>query len=520
MFDDLEADGSAPGVDDTTSAPADVSTEEEDDSDEQVSYSMPPGMSRVPSQPELEYAIISQLIAKIRELEETNAQITEEQKATEDRLRSVHWDAESIRRVYECLSDGTQVELQMVPEDLPGPSTTNQDPSGGTIRFSSLRRTIDGDISRLLLSDESEGFAGGITRDMQSTVRSVISQHKSGTYHKTRKTVVGLFDEDPESDPEPDAPVSGGWGEYPASLNVASSFRVRPTSPFVGDTSTWSHAATDGVTPVSPTLHNLQTPAEGLGMGRTLGSELGSEFGEDWGQNAGNHHLRTSSLYDLAGLNASREMSVSPLPSPVEMRSFVFPTAEDSFDADEEGPSTPPHLPALHLTVQPPTPSPEKISTRTQRLSQTVRARTNRWVEGRFSPASGTRSALRQRRSAATMGRRASAAADASGVLDETFDDVVLQLKRARSRGSLAALVYAGEDDEAERSAVELHAMSRAETSAVTSERKEGFVGLVLEVWLWLQFVIVVLVFLWAMAKRGPKSVLEEAERRKVAQGH
>lgn len=43
--------------------------------------------------------------------------------------------------------------------------------------------------------------------------------------------------------------------------------------------------------------------------------------------------------------------------------------------------------------------------------------------------------------------------------------------------------------------------------------RKGGFVGFVLEVWLWLQFAIVVMVFLWAMARKGPKSVLEDAER-------
>ena len=45
--------------------------------------------------------------------------------------------------------------------------------------------------------------------------------------------------------------------------------------------------------------------------------------------------------------------------------------------------------------------------------------------------------------------------------------------------------------------------------------RREGFVGLLLEVWLWLQFAVVIMVFLWAMARRGPKSVLEDAERRR-----
>ena len=40
-----------------------------------------------------------------------------------------------------------------------------------------------------------------------------------------------------------------------------------------------------------------------------------------------------------------------------------------------------------------------------------------------------------------------------------------------------------------------------------------GVGGCILEVWLWLQFIIVIALFLWTMAKRGPKVVLE-AERR------
>ena len=55
----------------------------------------------------------------------------------------------------------------------------------------------------------------------------------------------------------------------------------------------------------------------------------------------------------------------------------------------------------------------------------------------------------------------------------------------------------------------------RAAPGQVGARQAPGFVGFVLEVWLWLQFAIVVVVFLWAMAKRGPKNVIEEAERRR-----
>ena len=50
---------------------------------------------------------------------------------------------------------------------------------------------------------------------------------------------------------------------------------------------------------------------------------------------------------------------------------------------------------------------------------------------------------------------------------------------------------------------------------ATPKAKSDGFVGFILEVWLWLQFAIVVLVFLWAMARRGPKSILHEAETRR-----
>ena len=42
-----------------------------------------------------------------------------------------------------------------------------------------------------------------------------------------------------------------------------------------------------------------------------------------------------------------------------------------------------------------------------------------------------------------------------------------------------------------------------------------GFVGLVLEVWLWLQFVLIIMVFFYAVARRGPQNVLKETDRKR-----
>ena len=57
----------------------------------------------------------------------------------------------------------------------------------------------------------------------------------------------------------------------------------------------------------------------------------------------------------------------------------------------------------------------------------------------------------------------------------------------------------------------------RPSTSGVLVSEPQGRVTrFIFELWLWLQFAIVILVFLYAMARRGPKSVLEDAERRRL----
>ncbi|KAI0959607.1 hypothetical protein AcW1_004390 [Taiwanofungus camphoratus] len=502
--------------------------------------------NRFLSQSGAEYAITSQLLLKIRELEETNAQIKEEQRMTEERLRAAQWDVEGIRRMYDCLSDGAEVELEVVHEDepdsaAPSPSKANRVPSGGTIKFSSLRRSIHQDLSRLHEPDEPDGFASGITNEMQSTSRSAIVPSRRVASHKTRKSVVGLFDPEPAF---PDASPS-----CPPSLSTATPFRLLPSAFEFGDAdiSMWSTAATDGL-PASPArtiTSPLLTPAEGPALARTLRSELGSECGDAWGARAPNHHLRTTSLCDLASPDLSREASASP-PAPV----FVFPPLDDSADfapststrrtdeswdagADEDaGPSTPPRRPGLLLNVEPPTPTPERLerpaSLRARRLSQTMRSRTHRWVEGRFgrSPEPELEMRSRRRRDGAQAGGSSLSGAGPGGIMGETLHEVVRQVSRESSRGSApasASETIGAEPDgrkegEAGRS-VELHHTARAETSAVVDPmgaRKEGFVGFMLEVWLWLQFAVVILVFLYAMAKRGPKSVLAEAEQRRA----
>ena len=470
-----------------------------------------------------EYAIVSQLLVKIRELEETNAQIKEQQKLTEERMRVAQWDAESIRRVYDCLDSG-DIDLEVQEEeenfaDFSTPPVT----SNGAIRFSSLRRTIVSDMSRSMSSD-SDLFDSGITKDMHSTVRD---GPRGTSAFRVRKSIVGLFDSGVDT-----SLSSAGWGEYPPSLRVSPSFRS-------GAADAWSSSATDGLAlpSPSPSARTFLEP-----VGRTLGSELGSEIGDDWVQHGINHHLRASSLCDLANFSASSP--ASPTESTAPLPPIVFPTVEEQGAWGRGEPATPPRRPGLQLTIQPPTPSPDKpvrppASVRQVRLSQTVRSRTNRWVEGRIvqMPASAPSSSqlpidrMVHKKSSATLGRRAgsnalanigaSALVAGTGLLGGTFDQAVGQIRRVASRGSFTPLglsLLAPEEPKAEaetREAVDDDCLPdevadrslslRQDASIVDplSGRREGVVGFVIEAWLWLQFIIVVALFLWAKIGRA-----------------
>jgi len=490
--------------------------------------------------PRPEYALISQLLHKIQELEETNAQITREQHATDDRLRAVRRDAESIHRAYDFLADDSS-DIRIV--DVVSPLQ----PSGSveeTIKFSSVRRTIEGDLELDLSMDEEfgeEAFMSGISADMRSTTRNILPPpgNKSAGGHKARKSVVGLFD-GPDSfvRPMPNA-------AYPPMLNVSPNFlsgEPLPNPNDLADMSMWSTAAVDSFEVDSPAMSSLGlslppnvSAFSSISRGKpTLGSELGSEFGDDWGRNAGNYHLRASSLYDLTHITtASRDNT----PSPTGERHQLFhtptgsPPSESGWEDIDESPdllasssvsgsATPVRAKRMSLVIDPPSPSPSKTSRhtlslrearsmRSLRLSETVKARTNRWIEGRYTSDAGTLTVpIRRRRPTRSHASRGS---DASMIFNETFDVVVRQLSFSGVEGELA------EDDEDTITANNGKVALVESGTVALAPKKEGFVGFILEVWLWLQFAIVVMVFLWAMARRGPKSVLREAEKRKAS---
>jgi len=129
--------------------------------------------------------------------------------------------------------------------------------------------------------------------------------------------------------------------------------------------------------------------------------------------------------------------------------------------------------------------------------SRTIRMRTSHWNEGRFEAtllSAPRMENLDLARPSTPVPQR----------LANEFDAVVDAISLRRRDTPIAAYDQQG---------------TKSSSVALRREKKpqqRGFVAFILELWLWLQFAIVVVVFLWAMAKRGPKSVLEETQRRKV----
>lgn len=407
------------------------------------------------SEPQL--AVISQLLAKIQELEDTNAKIIEQQKETSTKLQAVQRETDNISKVYECLSDLNGVKLELV-EDA---SFTSDEPDGGnTIRFRSLRRTLESDDLLKMMGEISDSDISPLNL-VPNSVR------------KNRKSVMELFE---SSSPSPTP------GLKDQSSNLLFPF---PTN------DSWSSD--------SPSYSNLslarsssESPVP-FPQSQNLRSELGSEYGEDWSLNVPNHHLRTSSLYNLSQL----QLSTSPTPS--RRTSLLTPDAEVP-----HGLRTPVSN-VLQLTLEPPTPpihfddgdsstlgSGSVRSNQTakqRRLSQTIRSRTHRWVDGRFTDS--------------VLG---------ASPEESRSSDTITDLATVSNKGVRRVIRDLEPDTETTDTDKQL-SVAKAERHAVSK--------FILLLWLWLQFVVIVIVFLFAMARRGPKAILSDAERRSaVARRH
>lgn len=400
-------------------------------------------VSTLPS-PVGESALVAQLVSKVRELELTNEQILESQRNTATKLHEAQIEAEGIRRLYAFLDERNDVELEVV-EDGEHEGQHVHDPSS-TMRFRSLRRSINGDLRQLMTST----LGNNTEADKEGTVHrnTLIKGHPL----KARKTVVGLFD-------TPSQPARDG--AEPAMMMS---------------------------NPPSPSLSSLDLPAGSLfsASGQashvpTLESELGSDYGGDYAEN---HHLRSSSLYDvfLSGPSPSSRPTTPTSPSRNTQ------TSSDPL-LDEPQVSNPPQ--DLDKT-------PQKTTFKQQRLSETIRGRTNYWVDSRLHNTAPIR------RLTSIYGSEAR---------DKSLKGTASASKPTVSEAAIQTTACDAEELDFVIVSNDARLLQSTSTSEVAKPKKSRAMKVMLEMWLWVQFVAIIMVFLWAVTKRGPRSVLRNGSR-------
>ncbi|KAI9467054.1 hypothetical protein BJY52DRAFT_41831 [Lactarius psammicola] len=415
---------------------------------EVFTFPLRPSRSTSPVPHAEESALVAQLVAKVRELELTNEQILESQRDTATKLHEAQIEAEGIRRLYAFLDEQPDVELEVV-EDGECDGKPVQDSDETTMRFQSLRRSINGDLRQLPMSS----FGKGPGPDVGDTEHS--SGPLKGIPLKARKTVVGLFDTPTQQTID---------GAEPSSIPIND-----PSS--------------------SPALSLIDLPACSPASSRqasythTLGSELGSDYGGDYAEN---HHLRSSSLYDvfLSGPSAPSRPTTPTPTTPLhnsQMSSNPLPDESQSLKPCQDLEKTPQRL--ARKTNHP------------HRLSDTIRARTHYWVDRRLHFTTPVR-------------RHASRHEPECG--NGSAEGQITALKPAVAQVAVQTVTDAEEKNLA---LVRVDTSTSGVAIAPLEPKRSRVTKMVIELWLWAQFIIVILVFLWAVTKRGPRSVLRTAER-------
>ena len=441
--------------------------------------------------PHPEHSLISQLLLKVQELEETNAQILKRQNETADQLSAVQRDTEHISKSYESWADPKEVKSDLESEMavLDRREVLSSAPS------LKIRSVVDAPSLR-------EGtFAA---RDFTSAA-------------KDRKSVMGLFPND--------HPLIVD-NLLPNSVSDDLQIPSRPSSPWSESLEDRLHWSPTGLeSPALPPLHFFSPDTQELSpleSRPTLQCELSKELGDSWDMSPGVHHTRTSSLYDLG------QFSVPATPSPASRAMSRRASDELNFEAlkqDGFSPSLPMSAGLLRLSVEPPTPAKAgdtgeyARSPRVQRMSATLRSRTGRWTDRRFKEGhhqNAKTTSVQFNRTGSTPVEPTSVGlpqllTNAIDTMIDKFDGLSSDADKPKSNATIPSPSLPDHNN-----ALQLQISNsppRKEGSVVT--KKNAFGNILFEVWLWFQFAIIIFVFIYAMAKRGPKLVLVDAERKK-----
>jgi hypothetical protein len=448
--------------------------------------SLPQQESTLPQEREREYAVVSQLLNKIQELEETNANIADQQRETGDRLRIAQRDAETMRMLYAAFGgdEGDEVEVEVVMDDDPEAQAmygASASPAkANTIRFKSLRRTIEGDMARMI---NDPFFEAGIESEMRSTLIA----GRRNSVSKPRRTLAGLFE--PTHPTEVSRLSETSFEEFPNSSILRHADRNSDPSEVFEPASPQPVFATFGDVIAGP-LHP------------TLGSELGSEFGSGALSSAGlglsgdNHHLRTTSLYgleqfqqDLGGL------SIINTPAPGSAAQLEPETPSVNLALSDSGHA---ELETFSSSSSLFSESPNTL--RSRRLGKIIRDRANQWTEARFGitipdtetrarSLSGTTCSSTPATSTFNIRAAFEAVVDIVAGRHADYEPVPLASSLTSPSGGLAA---------------PLTQDGITASPSMAPRKQRSMLQTLTELYLWMQFVIIILVFVYTMLRKGP----------------
>ncbi|PPQ63145.1 hypothetical protein CVT24_005784 [Panaeolus cyanescens] len=453
-----------------------------------------------------EHSLISQLLVKVQELEATNTKILKQQSETAEQLSAVQRETVNITKAYESLADtDTQAESNHAKGKEPLAANTFRFPTLDTeLAKHNAPRTSNQDSALGLL--DQEGVANSSTVDDGHAGLSTMSFWSEG--------------------------CDGSWSSMSSQLALTAA----PLSPI--------HF-------FSPTA---QLPE--VDIGPTLQSELERQLGNDrWDSLVARNHLRNTSLYDFS------QLSVPPSPTPASRIASRRPSDELNYETMQSRLTPMPQKVApVTLSVEPPTPvKPTQLEASNRRassstlcspklprhrlLSDTARNRTTRWVDRKYkhrrnhslkSSSSTThvrklRSANktegpRQRKTSLAAGIHQRLSSAVEGMLEKfTFEVTKPDNDEGSELGSESPRSSAYTDPEgtsqpgspkdlSRETALQLH-IAADKTPQKVDQRTDS---LLLKLWLWLQFIVVILFFLYAMAKRGPADVLSDKNKKAV----
>ena len=482
------------------------------DTRDEPSESLPKQVPQPPQPPPpvVQDSLISQLLQKVKELEETNTRILLQQADTAQQLSAVQRDTENINKVYECLVDPVSTDLNFIEAEQ------EEDPvssSAKTMRFRTFRRTLETDQG---------------PTDTQLTRRHVTA----GAHKPRRSATMGLFDEHADG-PWPNPPMMGDFGSHSWSEAYNRS----------------SFSALGGSGALSP-LHFFSPATHSTELaGLSLQSELDQRLGGDWEINGGRHHLRSSSIIELS------QLSVPATPSPLSRQlsrrsSEATPHGFSSiFDEEEFEPTTPVQpAKADPFLIAVPSLAAEQVlplkSPRMQMMMDTIRSRHGRWDTRRFNDHPAQQAVKRKTK---TKGKKRSTSdADMLGSsllgfpkrISDVVDNMMGKLdaithtpalprdqEEERRRRMEKLRRRREEDDEGSNvpktpprpshsNALKLHIVTPS-PEKIKEDRQNS--SIILEIWLWIQLALIVFIFLWNVAKRGPRKVLLSDTAEKVA---